>query len=195
MPQLGVTINIISLFGFILVLGIVVDDAIVTGRIFTAIFRGKSSNSGSHPGGPGSLRFRDLWCSDHCGSLCSDHDDRGLRGKIFAQIPLVVIPALLFSPVESKLILPAHLKHLRMHSNPEGSGSLRTVFNNSLLAASNALPRVFTLQPTLRLAMQYRYMTLAGFTGICLILFTLLASNRMMFRSSPRGPPNASLFG
>ena len=56
MPQLGVTINIISLFGFILVLGIVVDDAIVTGEEYLQpSSEGKSSNSGSHPGGPGSL--------------------------------------------------------------------------------------------------------------------------------------------
>lgn len=76
MPQLGVTINIISLFGFILVLGIVVDDAIVTGEnIYSHLQRG------SHPGGPGSLGSCDLWCADHCGSLCSDHDDRGLSRK------------------------------------------------------------------------------------------------------------------
>ena len=35
MPLLGVSINIVSLFGFILVLGVVVDDAIVTGKMST----------------------------------------------------------------------------------------------------------------------------------------------------------------
>ena len=42
MPSLGVTINIVSLFGFILVLGIVVDDAIVVGEnVYSRIRRGE----------------------------------------------------------------------------------------------------------------------------------------------------------
>ena len=36
----------------------------------------------------------------------------GVRGQIFAQIPLIVIPCLLFSLVESLWILPAHLAHM-----------------------------------------------------------------------------------
>ena len=38
----------------------------------------------------------------------------GARGQIFAQIPMIVIPVLLFSLVESKLILPAHLRHVNV---------------------------------------------------------------------------------
>ena len=39
----------------------------------------------------------------------------GSRGAIFSQISLIVIPVMIFSLIESKLILPAHLKHSRLH--------------------------------------------------------------------------------
>ena len=188
MPQLGVTINIISLFGFILVLGIVVDDAIVTGEnIYSHLQRG------SHPTQAAIQGAQEVSVPVIFGVLTTVAAFvpimmiEGFRGKIFAQIPLVVIPVLLFSLVESKLILPAHLKHLRMHSNPEGSGSLLNRFQQFFARGLERFAQGI-YQPTLRLAMQYRYMTLAGFTGICLILFTLLASNRMMFVFFPRVP-------
>ncbi len=40
----------------------------------------------------------------------------GRRGLLFAQIPIVVIPIFLFSLIESKFVLPAHLKHIKLRS-------------------------------------------------------------------------------
>ncbi|WP_350563723.1 hypothetical protein, partial [Psychrobacter sp. CAL346-MNA-CIBAN-0220] len=46
----------------------------------------------------------------------------GARGAIFAQIPVVVIPVLLFSLIESKFVLPAHLKYIKLRQQ-KGKGS------------------------------------------------------------------------
>jgi multidrug efflux pump subunit AcrB len=112
MPYLGVTINVLTLYGFILVLGILVDDAIVTGeRIHTFQQKGGTILDGAIKGAQEvatPVIFGVLTTAIAFVPLLLVE---GRRGQIFAQIPLVVIPCLLFSLVESKLILPAHLGH------------------------------------------------------------------------------------
>ncbi len=110
MPLWPVTINAISLFGFIIVLGIVVDDAIIIGEsIYTRIrAHGKTLDNviqGAHrvaiPATFGVLTtiaaFAPLMFVG------------GMVGPFFEAMGFVVILCLMFSLVESKLILPAHL--------------------------------------------------------------------------------------
>jgi multidrug efflux pump subunit AcrB len=90
MPYLGVTINIFSLFGFILVLGIVVDDAIVTGEnIYTHLQHGEDSThaciQGTHEVAV-PVVFGILTTVAAFTPLLMVE---GTRGKIFAQIPIV----------------------------------------------------------------------------------------------------------
>ncbi|MDG1892386.1 MAG: efflux RND transporter permease subunit [Verrucomicrobiota bacterium] len=188
MPQLGVSINIISLFGFILVLGIVVDDAIVTGEnIFSHLQQGEDPTHAAVRGTQevsipvifGVLTtvtaFIPIMMID------------GIRGKIFAQIPLVVIPVLLFSLVESKLILPAHLKHLRIRNRNRNSLGPLTRFQRFFADGMKSFAHEI-YRPVLRIAMRHRYMTLSTFIGVCIILLTLLTSNRLLFIFFPRVP-------
>lgn len=115
MPWFGITANVMSLFGFIIVLGIVVDDAIVTGEnVYSKMKDGMlpldAAVQGAHevaiPVTFGALTtivaFLPLFFFE------------GAWGDFAKQIPPIVAPVLLFSLVESKLILPAHLKHLRL---------------------------------------------------------------------------------
>jgi multidrug efflux pump subunit AcrB len=110
MPTWPVTINTMSLFGFIIVLGIVVDDAIIIGEsVYTKIRSdGHSLDnviSGAHrvaiPATFGVLTtiaaFAPLLFIG------------GVTGPFFEAMAFVVILCLAFSLVESKLILPAHL--------------------------------------------------------------------------------------
>ena len=117
MPVLGVTINVISLFGFILVLGVVVDDAIVTGEnIYTHQRRGTdpltAAITGTHevtlP-----VIFGVLTTAIAFIPLLLARDG---MARAFSHIALIVIPVLLFSLVESKLILPSHLSHSLRHN-------------------------------------------------------------------------------
>ncbi|MEM9157826.1 MAG: efflux RND transporter permease subunit, partial [Verrucomicrobiota bacterium] len=112
LPIMGVSLNLITLFGFILVLGIVVDDAIVTGEnVYQHMQRGSGSMLASIKGTqevaiPVIFGVLTTMVAFYPLAVMT-----GLRGNFFKQIPIVVIPVLFFSLVESKLILPAHLKH------------------------------------------------------------------------------------
>lgn len=119
MPFFNVSLNVMSLFGFILVLGIVVDDAIVTGEnIYSHL---KTSSSGEMAAINGA---KEVAAPVTFGILTTVTAFlpmlfiEGNRGAIFAQIAIVVIPVLLFSLIESKFVLPAHLKHIKLrHEN------------------------------------------------------------------------------
>lgn len=108
----GITINIISLFGMIIVVGILVDDAIVVGEnIFAHYERGKPAVQAALDGAcevvapvttsilTTVLAFTPFFFLD------------GMMGKFIWHMALVVIASLLFSLVEAFLILPSHLTH------------------------------------------------------------------------------------
>jgi len=120
-PVFDTTINLISLFAFIVVLGIVVDDAIVVGEsIFTHYRRHGNGFRAAIEG------TREVALPVTFGVLTTVVGFiplffiPGIFGKIFGVIPAVVIPVLLFSLVESKSILPAHLKHLKGEGGETG---------------------------------------------------------------------------
>ncbi len=186
MPFLGVTINVISLFGFILVLGIVVDDAIVTGEnIFTHFQRGEDGERAAIIG------TQEVSVPVVFGILTTVVAFvpimmiEGVRGKIFAQIPLIVIPVLLFSLVESKLILPAHLKHMRMKRRRGEALSTLEKFQRFFADGLERFAKQF-YRPVLDVALRHRYTTLSTFIFVAAFLFALLASNRILFVFFPR---------
>lgn len=114
LPQFNVSINMISLFAFIMVLGIVVDDAIIVGE---NIFRKHEENfepidasvEGTvEVGRP--VIFAVLTTVAAFWPLLLGS---GTMGKVMQNIPIVIILVLLGSLVESMLILPAHLTRSR----------------------------------------------------------------------------------
>jgi len=114
LPQFDISINMVSLFAFIMVLGVVVDDAIIVGE---NIFRRHEEGDGVLQGAvDGALEvgrpviFAVLtsivafWPLLYAG---------GMMGKIMRNIPIVVIAVLAASLIECLLILPAHLARSR----------------------------------------------------------------------------------
>lgn len=186
MPYLGVTINIISLFAFILVLGIVVDDAIVTGEnIFTHMQRGSDPETAAVEGAQEVSIPVVFGVLTTITAFIPIMMIEGFSGKIFAQIPMIVIPVLLFSLVESKLILPAHLKHIRMRRQ---CGEALTALERFQRIFADALEKFARniYRPTLDLALRHRYTTLSVFIFGAMFLFGLLASSRLLFVFFPR---------
>ncbi len=112
MPLFGASINMISMFAFLLVLGIVVDDAIVVGEnIFEHRRQGKPFLRAAIEGVQqvaSPIVFAVATTVATFGPLLFVP---GFTGKIFGVIPIIVIAVLIFSLVESLLILPAHLAH------------------------------------------------------------------------------------
>ncbi|MBC9866996.1 MAG: AcrB/AcrD/AcrF family protein, partial [Opitutae bacterium] len=112
LPYLGVTINLPVILAFITTLGIVVDDAIVTGEnVFQHMQRGSKPLSAAIKGTQEVAIPVIFGVITTMAALYPLFLMTGRQGANFRNIPLVVIPVLLFSLIESKLVLPAHLKH------------------------------------------------------------------------------------
>lgn len=113
MQMLGVTINLMSLFAFILAIGIVVDDAIVVGENIYAM-REKGA-SGMDAAVKGAKRVTSPVIFAVCTTAAAFTPllfVPGMMGKFFTAIPIVVMSVLGLSLIESLLILPNHLSHL-----------------------------------------------------------------------------------
>lgn len=186
MEFVNVTINITSLFAFILVLGIVVDDAIVMGESAHAEIEDKGHSADSvirgvqrvaMPATFGVLTtiaaFFPLVIGDGPGSAWSH------------SIGFVVIFCLLFSLVESKLILPAHLVTMKV-SPPNPKNPLHR-FRQAL---DGGLKRFIEnkYKPFLKIALHYRYGVMTFFISILLISAGLYAGGVVRFIGQPKVP-------
>jgi len=168
LPHLGVTMNVISVFGFILVLGIVVDDAIVTGEsVYQRMQRGESALDSAIKG------TKDVAIPVIFGVLTTMAAFyplaamTGGRGSQFKQVPMVVIPVLLFSLVESKLILPAHLKHCTHLGDKLKSQNWLVRFQRFFAdGLENVIIKYY--KPILNWCLNFKYGTAAFFVALCL---------------------------
>ncbi len=115
MALMGLSINMMSLFGFILAIGIVVDDAIVTGEnIYAENERGRPSLEAAVAGAQRVALPVLLAVSTTVAAFVPLLFVPGTIGKFLFQIPAVVIMVLAISVIEAMLILPRHLIHLRV---------------------------------------------------------------------------------
>jgi len=187
MPFFGITLNIISLFGFILVLGIVVDDAIVTGEnIYTHL---KTSESGEQAAIRGTQEVATpvtFGVLTTVAAFLPLAFIEGARGALFAQIPVIVIPVLLFSLIESKFVLPSHLKHLKLRSEKTKTSKFSQFQQRFADGFENTILRYY--QPLLKKAINFKAATFFGFVAVFLIIITLIMSGWTKFIFFPRVP-------
>lgn len=185
MPLMGVTLNIFSLFAFILVLGIVVDDAIVTGENIYAHMR--HSENGLQAAIKGTQEVSvpvTFGILTTVAAFMPLAFIEGRRGEIFAQIPIVVIPILLFSLIESKLVLPSHLKHLRLRKEKATSGGFTRFQQRFADGFEQAIIKYY--RPVLALTLRNKRTTLFSFIGVLAIIISLIMSGWMRFTFFPR---------
>ncbi|MDG2170760.1 MAG: efflux RND transporter permease subunit [Opitutales bacterium] len=181
MPVFGISANIMSLFGYILVLGVVVDDAIITGEnVYTRL------KTGMDPTEAAILGTKQVAVPVTFGVITTIvaflpllYFD-GVWGDFAKQIPPIVGAVLIFSLVESKLILPAHLKHIRI--KPETN-----IFSRFQTSIANSLERFVekVYQPSLKFAISNRFSVLALFTTMGLLMAGYCMGGRLGFQSFP----------
>lgn len=185
MPEIGVTLNIISMFAFILVLGIVVDDAIVTGEnVYTHLKRHNDPYRAAVEGTQEvaiPVTFGVLTTVAAFFPLLMLEGD---RGPLFSQIPMIVIPVLLFSLVESKLILPAHLRHMKLRTAEQDKNPI-THFQRKISHGLEYFVEHY-YRPTLEKVLDWRYLTISVFIVVLILSFSLVASGRYKFTFFPR---------
>ncbi|NQY02195.1 MAG: efflux RND transporter permease subunit [Halieaceae bacterium] len=121
----GVSLNMISLFAFLLVLGIVVDDAIIVGEsVYARQTAGESGAKGALSGTRGVIKPVMFAVISTMIFFVPMLFMPGEMANAAAAIPIVVILALTFSLVECLLILPPHLAHMAP-SRPSRFAALR----------------------------------------------------------------------
>jgi len=171
-PSIGITLNMISLFAFLLVIGIVVDDAIVVGEsVHFHVENGISADRGAIAGA--NMVVKPVYFAVIT-TIMMFVPFMLMTGPIRAmteQISLVVIAVLIFSLIEAFFILPAHLRHLKPvdHDNQGGLMRLQTKIANSLVTFAQK-----TFRPFVALLIKFRYVTLSVFVGLFIMSIMLL---------------------
>ena len=134
--QVGITINVISLFGMILVIGILVDDGIVIAEnIYQHYERGESRMDATINGTLEVLPAVFAAIVTTVIAFCSFFFIEGQLGDFFKDMAWVIILTLVFSLIEGALILPAHIGHskaLRRDFNPNRlERAMRSIMNGA----------------------------------------------------------------
>lgn len=112
LPTLDVSINMISMFAFIVTLGIVVDDAIVVGEnIYEKRRSGHGYLAAAVAGAREVAKPVAFSVLTSIAAFTPMLMVPGISGKLFGVIPAIVITVLVMSLIESFFILPAHLSH------------------------------------------------------------------------------------
>ncbi len=186
MPSLDVSINMLSLFAFILALGIVVDDAIIVGEnVYTHRNMGKPFMASSIDGAIEVARPVIFSVLTTVAAFLPLVFVSGIMGKFIKTIPFVVIPILIVSLIESLLILPAHLS---MKSTGGSSNGL-FAFISRIQRGFGTWLEGFIAMPYKRFlssCIQYRYTTLAVSLAFLLIAIGIIGGGIIKFHFMPQ---------
>jgi multidrug efflux pump subunit AcrB len=188
LPFTGVSLNLISLFAFLLVLGIVVDDAIVVGENIMMERTRTRSPVAAALRGSRIVRapvFASVLTS--IAAFLPMFNVPGSDAQVWRVIPLITIPVLVFSLVESQLILPAHLAHLKIHPPAEGK---RT--RNPFVWAQTGFQKLLQLlidrvyQPFADACLRWRYLTISCAIAVLVLVSTLVRTGTPRFVFFPQ---------
>jgi multidrug efflux pump subunit AcrB len=185
LPALGLSINMISMFAFIVTLGIVVDDAIVAGEnIYYHRQEGLPWLQASVKGARQIAMPVTFSVLTNMVTFMPMFFVPGFMGKIFKQIPIVVICVFSISLVESLFILPAHLGHQSMS---EKKGIMRWIVGRQQKFSALFSRMVQTKYgPFLDLVLRWRYVSMSMAVAILLLAVGFIKSGRMGFELFPK---------
>ena len=185
LPALGASINMVSLFAFIITLGIVVDDAVIVGEnVFHRMQQGIPR-----------LEAAIIGCREMTVPVIFAVLTNivafvpllfvpGENGRFFAPLPAVVIAVFIVSLVEALFILPAHLGHGKEIRSDRG---LVGAISRAQRHVSKAFER-FTevvVVPMMQYAVRHHFTTLSILFGTLAIILTWYYTGRMDYTFSP----------
>ncbi|MTI31371.1 efflux RND transporter permease subunit [Xanthovirga aplysinae] len=177
-PQLSVTINVLSLFGMIIVIGILVDDGIVIAEnIYHHYEKGKSPIRAAIDGTmevippiisailTTVLAFSTFFFLD------------GRIGKFFGEVSVVVILTLGISLIEALIILPAHIAHSKALQGEKKENKFRRFFEGILAYLRDKL-----YAPSLKFFLKNKFL---GFSIVfALLIITIAGINGGIIRTT-----------
>ncbi len=184
-PYADISISTMTVMAFILVLGILVDDAIVVGeRVYGHEQMGKGPVQAAIDGTYEVSIPVIFGVLTTMAAFLPLIIVPGRMAEFFGVIGSVVIIALVFSIIESQLILPAHLAH-RNHANPSHGLSKRWNTLQSKLSGWLENVAAHRYRPALSFAVEWRYATAATGLGVLILAVALIASGRVIFGFFP----------
>ncbi|PKF63111.1 AcrB/AcrD/AcrF family protein [Psychromonas sp. psych-6C06] len=182
MSLFGVSINIMTLVGLLMAIGIMMDDAIVIAESVAAHIEKKlpvheAVTKGVKKVAPGVLSSFLTTVFIFGSLLWLD----GQMGKVLSVVPLVLIMVLSVSLIEAFLILPSHLYHSL--SKPEKKDSTLT-FKRTFLNKFEHF-RNTTLVKAVTFVVKWRYASIGGTIGLLFVSFALVAGGGLKFLPFP----------
>ncbi len=181
LPATGSSINMISMFAFIISLGIVVDDAVVAGEnIYEYRQRGMNFLDAAIAGARNIAVPVTFSVLTNIAAFLPLMFVPGTMGKLFIVIPLVVCTVFAISLIEALFILPAHLAHSRSLAD---DSRLRIWQQNFSADFSAWVKRRY--QPLAELAVVHRYLSVAIGVGLLIMVLSYAISGRLGFEFMP----------
>jgi multidrug efflux pump subunit AcrB len=188
MPWIGIDINILSVFAFIMALGILVDDAIVTGEnVYTHLERNPEDPMAAAIKGTQEVATPVVFgVLTTIAAFAPFQMVGGHARAMVLSIGGVMMAALLFSLVESKLVLPSHLAHgSGMGKPPRTAVAIRWA---RFQAAVSRQMRRFVEEryaPAVRACIEWRYLTLSVSVAVFLVAVSVVSSGHVKMVMSP----------
>ena len=179
LPIAGVSVNMISLFGFLVVLGIVVDDAVVVGEnVYEKRLVADGNESAAIDGTTevaGPVTFSIL---TNIVAFVPLMFIPGETGKFWSPLPVVVIIVLALSLVESLFILPAHLAHAKRTKTSRGPGGWMHRQQQRFSFGFNRLVEI-VYEPIIRISLKFRYIIATLALAVLAVLGAYATSSHM----------------
>jgi multidrug efflux pump subunit AcrB len=183
-PAFDFAISTLSVMGFLLVLGIVVDDAIVVGERIYAHRRSGEPGRDAAVRGTAEVAVPVIF-----GVLTTVVAFAplvlvpGRMGQFFSVLGGTVILCLLLSLVEAQLILPAHLAHW-LPTSDEGRGGRWSRMQDRVAGGIEHFV-AHRYQPALERVLEWRYLAVAVAVGVLIVTAALFVSGRVIFQFFP----------
>jgi len=177
----GQTINMISMFALIMMIGIIVDDAIVVAEdTATRQSLGLGARRAAEQGALRMLKPVTAATLTTMAAFFPIFLIQGRLGDFMSAIPLVVMAVLIASIVECFLILPGHLRHAATSGDMEERGRFRATFDDGLDAFRDGPYRRFV-----EICYDWRYSFLALAVLTLIVSMGLIAGGRVGFQFFP----------
>lgn len=183
-PHFGVSINMISLFAFIICLGIVVDDTIVVGEnVYSYKQQGLSSFEAAVKGAKEIATPVTFSIITNIVTFMPLYFVPGTMGKIFRTIPVVVAAVFFISLIEALFVLPAHLSHQKEIKNSFLAFFIRQQqkFSDGF---TSFVKRVYG--PSVKFSLRFRYVSVTIGIVILMVTMAYVKSGRMGITMFPK---------
>ena len=186
---LGGSINMISLFGLIMALGIIVDDAIVVGEDAQAHYEmGEDPLIASQGGAQRMLAPVTASSMTTIAAFLPLMLIGGIMGNIMSAIPLVIVCVIIASLIESFLILPGHLRHAFIHGHNKPDSRLKVILNNGFESF-----REKYFRPLIKTAIEFRMTTIAVAIGSFMLALGLFLGGHIGWQFFP-SPESTTIY-